>query len=282
MNAELAGAWAGYWPEADAAAMARDAEARVAAAVRRWALREVAPVAGGNVSVVLGARRGDGEAVILKVNPRGHGEDAELAAQAGALRAWAPTGVVPAVLDVADGGQTVLMERAAPGTTLDAALPWDARLDVIAGLVARLHASGAPVGAVTTLVAYSGFWRRALEAAGAAELALLDDLLATAPAPVVLHADLHGGNVLRHGDRWVVIDPHAVAGDPAAEVWALIDPLAPVATPAQARRYAAAAGLDAERALGWARVRARAEACAGADGDAAWAARLHATADALR
>ena len=35
-----------------------------------------------------------------------------------------------------------------------------------------------------------------------------------------------------------------------------------------------AAGLDAERATAWVQLRARAEALNGADGDAAWRARL--------
>lgn len=45
---------------------------------------------------------------------------------------------------------------------------------------------------------------------------------------VLLHPDLHGANALRHGAGWRVIDPHAVRGDRQADVWVLIDPLAPV------------------------------------------------------
>jgi hypothetical protein len=47
-------------------------------------------------------------------------------------------------------------------------------------------------------------------------------------------------------------------------------------------RYAAAAGLDAERAAAWVRLRARGEALHAADGDAAWRARLDRMADLLR
>ena len=34
---------------------------------------------------------------------------------------------------------------------------------------------------------------------------------------MVLHGDLHHDNVLRHGDGWVVIDPHGYVGDAAVE-----------------------------------------------------------------
>lgn len=80
---------------------------------------------------------------------------------------------------------------------------------------------------------------------------------------------------------WAVIDPHAVPGDPAAETWILIDPRSPVDTPDATRAFARAAGLDEHRAEAWTRVRTRAEALEGGGVDAARAARLHATADAL-
>lgn len=290
---ELVASWAEYWPTADLATMRRDAEARVGAAVVRWRLTDLRPIAGGNVSVVQAGRTAGGEDVVLKVNPRGHPEDEALAAQVLALRAWGARGLAPTVLAVADGGQTVLMERILPGTTLDEAAGRDEVVAVVAALTRRLHASGVapdaparpgvPTGGTTTLAAIAAAWRRLLIDDGrTADADLLDHLLATAPAPVVLHADLHGGNVLRRADGgWAVIDPHAVLGDPAAETWILLDPRSPVVTPDAARSFARAAGLDEHRAVAWTRVRARAEALEAGGGDAAWAARLHATADAL-
>ena len=65
---------------------------------------------------------------------------------------------------------------------------------------------------------YARAWRRVL-----GDSPLLDP----ADDDVLLHADLHGANALRHGAGWRVIDPHAVRGDRHADVWALIDPLAP-------------------------------------------------------
>ena len=44
-----------------------------------------------------------------------------------------------------------------------------------------------------------------------------------APADVVLHGDLHHGNVLRGpDDTWVAIDPHGFVGDPGYDGGALL------------------------------------------------------------
>lgn len=248
--------------------MARDVTERARAAAEAWGLGELTPLEGGHVAFVAA----DGDAV-LKVHPRGHPDDEQLAAEGEALAAWAPTGAVPRLLDARDGGFTLLMERLAPGTPLDATgVAWEERLEILGGLAKRLHA--APAAAVPHIGgAYGRHWGDS-------------PLLAPAGDDVVLHADLHGGNALRHGDGWRVIDPHAVRGDRHADVWALIDPLAPVAPDratawAWVERYAAAAGLDPARAAAWVRLRALAEARNGADGDAAWRARLQRTAELL-
>jgi streptomycin 6-kinase len=257
---------------ADVDAMARDVLARREAAVEAWGLGRPAPLPGGNVALLLAA-----DDVVLKVHPRGHLDDEQLAAEAAALAFWAPTGAVPRLDGVRDGGFTLLMERLVPGTPLDAAgVAWVERLEVLGALVGRLHAVGAAPGSIPHIGGtYARDWRR-----------LLGDspLFVPRDDDVLLHADLHGGNALRHGSAWRVIDPHAVRGDRHADVWALIDPLAP--EPPDARtawmwveRYAAAASLDAERAAAWVRLRARGEALTR---DAAWRARLARMADLLR
>jgi streptomycin 6-kinase len=67
--------------------------------------------------------------------------------------------------------------------------------------------------------AYAARWRD-----GANEL---DGLLASSPADVLVHADLHPGTALRAHGSWKVIDPHGARGDRNAEIWALICPEAP-------------------------------------------------------
>ncbi|MGQ7296827.1 aminoglycoside phosphotransferase family protein [Quadrisphaera sp. KR29] len=98
-------------------------------------------------------------------------------------------------------------------------------------------------------------------------------LLATAAADgqaeVLLHGDLHHGNVLRagHGDGhgqggWVVIDPHGVVGEAAYEVaCAVYNPfqlgqLAAERAVVRCEHLAGACGLPVDRVRGWALVQA--------------------------
>ena len=172
--------------------------------------------------------------MVLKLNPRGHPDEAELAREGDALQLWPGGGSAVTLLDRQDDGMTLLLERIRPGDTLDEeAIPWPEKLALIGGLVARLHRDG-----------------------GGGEV-------------VVTHGDLHPGNVLRAADRWVAIDPKGARADRHSDVWALICPQAPLPdAPDEAARdlrfwleiYAVAAGLDADRAAEHVRARAVAEA----------------------
>ena len=86
------------------------------------------------------------------------------------------------------------------------------------------------------------------------------DLLAAAPEPVVLHGDLHHGNLLRGPVGWVAIDPHGLIGDPAYDVGPLLlNPLDRDAAALVRRRLdllAGELGLDRERLRQWGLVRA--------------------------
>jgi streptomycin 6-kinase len=263
--------WASYWPGADVDAMAADVEARVRGAATAWGLEDARPLAGGEVGVVLAAAH-----VVLKVSPRGHEEEDELAAQADALEFWASTGIVPKMLGRRDGGCTVLMERMRPGDALDDGdASFEERLETLGALARRLHAAGPAPGRFVPLARYARRW----------DVGALAD---PSDDDVLLHADLHGGNVLRHDGGWRVIDPHAVRGDRHADIWALLDPLVPE-LPADAgatawrwlRIYAEAADLYPERAAAWVVARGRGEAPAVAGDDPAWARRLTRMAAAL-
>jgi streptomycin 6-kinase len=298
----LAISWRTYWPDAALDRLADDVRERCAAALDAWRLRDAQPLPGGFVALVCGVVTSDGRPAILKVSPRGHPGTAQLAAEADALAFWQPSGAVPTLLGRRDDGLTVLMERVEPGWRLEApGIPWARRLLLLGQVVARLHALGrppddSPGAGFSGATEYTRSWR--VSFADRPDLiVMLDELTRPRDSDILIHADLHPGNVLRSGETWKAIDPHAVCADRHADIWGLLDPLV-IDLPeglgkaiAEARlrveRYADAAGLDSERAAAWTAMRGQAEALAIDDRpqasaeERAWAVRLHRMANAL-
>ena len=149
---------------------------------------------------------------------------------------------------------------------------------ILCRTAARLHAPRAATPPALTPLAQ---WFRSLAPAAQAHGGVLsrcaqvaDALLRDQRELVVLHGDLHHGNVLDFGERgWLAIDPKHVVGDRGFDFAVLFtnpdlaDPTRPMATePACfARRLevvAQAARLDRLRLLSW--------VLAGADLSAAW------------
>jgi streptomycin 6-kinase len=264
--------WKGYWPDVDPGELTADIEERLAAATVAWGLTGIEPLEGGVVALTCAASR-HGRPAVLKLNPRGHPDDAQLTGEGDALAFWHPTGAAAELLDRRDDGFTLLLERLEPGHTLDdAGLSPEDRLSELGRIAARLHRAGPPPG---SFVHVRDVLRTPLPAAG-------DEVLA--------HLDLHGGNALRSGEGWKVIDSKGVRADRHADVWALIDPVQLEALPHDlgaaaetAARwvsvYTQAAGMEPERVREWTRVRARAAALEAGEGD--WVADLHRMADVL-
>jgi len=244
-------------------------------------LADPVPLRGGAVALTCAA--GD---VVVKVLPRLHPETAAMRGEGEALAHWSPTGAAVELIDRRDDGMTLLMERIRPATTLDDAVAdYDEQLAVTGALVRRLHDAGEPSAALPPIELYAQPYRRVLGDE-------VDRLIASSGPPVAVHADLHGGNVLLDGDRWVAIDPKGVRGDPHLDIWLLICPQAPTlpddpdaARAEMVRRigvYADLAALDPERAAAWARLVARAEAVLSAQSAfAGWPTRLRRIAAAL-
>ena len=255
---ELAGHWRHWWPGRDVQAAAADVRRRLDEAVAAWGLEDVEPLPGGVVALVCAA--GD---VVLKVNPIFPGGE-NIALEARALKRWAPSGAVVPVLDTRDGDFTVLLERLVPGTTLEAERRRPEETLEICGEIARRTAAvDAPRDGFAHLRGERELlarWRAAL----GGEAGALERLLAADDADTVVHGDLHARNVLRHGDGYRLIDPHAYVADRHSEIQPLLDASAEPASAAVYRRwvgrYAAAAGLDARRAAAWTRVRALTDA----------------------
>lgn len=94
---------------------------------------------------------------------------------------------------------------------------------------------------------------------------LRDDLIMTAPAPVLLHGDLHHDNILQNNDDWLTIDPKGVIGDPAYEVAAFIrNPIPELLAHNNAahiidsriNQFAEILKLSKQRIIGWCYVQA--------------------------
>ena len=145
--------------------------------------------------------------------------------EADALLQWDGNAAVR-VLKHDRGSNAMLLERCIPGTQLFD-LDEDAALDVLIDLLPRLSIpAGDPF---TTLADEAAWWLETLEqdrqravrpfSARLLEVSIeaLRELPATAPEEtVLLHQDLHPGNVLRaRREPWLAIDPKPLVGERA-------------------------------------------------------------------
>jgi streptomycin 6-kinase len=260
----------------------------IAELAARWELVVGDAVGRGNTSLVVRCRRADGRPAVLKLTP-----DAELgAAEASALRCWESSGRVPLVWGC-DAALGALLLEAIPSETPLSELGRAVALDEVADLIGGLHRSGAAVAADgwATLAARVEFifehWverhgRRGEVVTRAVPVdrlrrgqELARELAADAGEPVLLHGDLHPGNVLDGGTvrGLVAIDPRPCVGDAAVDAvdwvfWAVDDP---GAWEPRSRELAVALGLDHERLWAWcaafAAMLAAAEAARGASAE---------------
>lgn len=232
----------------------------------RWSLTSPEATFEQSYNYVVAAKR-HGVPVVLKL---GVVRD-ELGTEIEALRVYDGEGAVRLLEADADGG-AMLLERLLPGESLVglAADDDDAATEIAAGVLARWRRPPPPDHAFPTVADWGrGFERiRArfdggsgpLDAAllGRAE-AIFADLLASSGPPVVLHGDLHHGNILSATrEPWLAIDPKGVVGEAEYEVGALLrNPSAEIAADrtVAARRIAQLGdllGFDRRRLRDWA------------------------------
>lgn len=209
----------------------------------------------------MAAKLPDGTDVVLKIQfPHRESED-----EAAALETWRGRGAVRLLAHDRDR-HALLLERCLPGTPLSD-LDEGGVLDVFVALLPRLFE---PVGApFRPLAEEAAWWAGDLEpkweAAGRPfERRLLDaalDALHALPASqgpsVLLHQDLHPGNVLRaEREPWLAIDPKPLAGErefalaPIVRAFELGHERRLVL--ARLERLSNELGLDRERARLWA------------------------------
>lgn len=239
---------------------------------QRWSLGPLTPFA-LSYSWVAATTRPDGSACVLKLVPPGTGV---LDDEARWLAAVDGDGAARLLEDEAADG-ALLLERIAPGEMLSTLVPHadDEATVAIADVLRRIQRpapDGVGLPTLSERVADLGAHRRRHEAAKddplpaglvAAAERVAGELLRTAEAEVLLHADLHHENVLRDETRgWLAIDPHGLRGDPVYETATMLYnrlELGPQATGLVERRIALLArelDFDAQRIRAWGFVQA--------------------------
>lgn len=225
----------------------------------------------GHCSAIYPVTTAEGQPAILKATiPHD-----EAAGEGAALRRWAGEGSAR-LLRSSDDGFTLLLERCMPGRDLWA-LPIDAQIDVVAGLLPRLWVDPPDDPTITDLGDALNPWRRRmtdephsyrypaevvrLAASWAAELADHGE------RRVLLHGDVNPGNVLTASrERWLAIDPKPFVGEPTFDLAQLALNWAwgngdqrddqPERVVRWVSRLAERLELDADRVLQWALVKA--------------------------
>jgi streptomycin 6-kinase len=238
----------------------------VEACAEVWGLRVGAPLAGGNVSLVLAVEQ-YGMPAVLKVNF----PDEESEREPDALMHWDGRGAVR-LLAYDEHRRALLLERCEPGRRL-----WEVEDDeeatvIAAGVLSTLWRSPPDTHGFRWLASAAARWAVALPEdwhvlGEPFERALLDEAVSAClelgpdqGEAVVLHQDFHGGNVLQaQREPWLAIDPKPLVGErefDAASLlrdrrWLLGRPGEEARIRRRLDQLSAELGLDRERMRRW-------------------------------
>jgi streptomycin 6-kinase len=177
--------------------------------------------------------------------------------EADALERWAGRGAVR-LLDHDSERWALLIERCRPGTQLWE-LPDDEATEAAAGVLEQLWVpAGEPF---RRLADEAARWADELPSEGfdaavtSRAVSFLREAGPSQRESVVLHQDLHGGNVLLSERGWLAIDAKPLVGEREFDVASLVRDRRPTTRKAMERRLAYLVErleLDPERTRGWA------------------------------
>lgn len=255
---------------AEGDAWLRELPETIESCAARWSLEVGPPFLPLSYNYVATASRDDGEQFVLKLCFRG---DAEAATEREALRLFGGRGAVR-LIDSDEERAALLLERLEPGTQLSELCDTDdAGATSAAVSVMRSLLRPAPLVHEFPSVADwgRGFIRHRVNFNGTSgplpaplfdeAEALFRDLNDSADEPVLLHGDLHHGNIIAaRREPWLAIDPKGIVGEAAYEVGALLRnpndrmlgwPNLPRVMGRRIRQLSEELGIDRERIRGW-------------------------------
>lgn len=234
----------------------------------RWSLSVQSPFGDLSFHYAAPAVRIDGTRAVLKLSPP---FDDEALAEIEAVQAFSGRGMVRLLeCDLHEGA--MLLERLVPGRPLHTLQDDRAEMRIAAHLMRELWHPAPPSHAFPSVADWGkGFQRHRAEhdgTAGPLPAAIFEhgerlyhELDASTTRRMLLHGDLHQGNILSATRRpWLAIDPKGVVGDPAYETGPLLlnlwEDLYAVSDPegVLARRVAWLAddlGMEHERVRQW-------------------------------
>ncbi|MDQ0710564.1 streptomycin 6-kinase [Streptomyces luteogriseus] len=231
----------------------------------QWGLSLSGPLPDGASSVTLRCLWPDGTPAVLKISP----EKDLMAEQADMLGWFAHSGRVPSVLAADEAAGAMVLEEIVPGTPAED-MPAAALPDQWSELLAALHGVALPPRPTRVLrgrceEAFARVGKRLSEPAVSARMDVTvwdraiqrcERLLETEATTVLLHGDLHLGNVLDGGQCGLMaIDPKACAGDPCFDAVDYVLAAAGLeGVDTRCARVAAACGLDGDRLHAWSQV----------------------------
>lgn len=185
-----------------------------------WNLRQLQPFSELSYNYVLKGYQRD-IPIVLKISVN----QKEIEQEAKALRAFYGYGAVSVI---AQRDNALLLQCAVPGDQLRNSGPKKENIQIACKVIEKLQCAPLPKraklphieGWLANLDREWALPTHHLERARKLKKQLLQRVTTK---KVLLHGDLHQGNILSHGSDWIVIDPKGVIGYPINEIWACVE-----------------------------------------------------------